>query len=66
MAFALYEMKAVLATALARFEILPANAAPAGTTLRAFTHAPKGGGEVILAPRRIVRAERAAAAHAVT
>ena len=68
MAFALYEMKAVLATALSRFEILPANVEPAGTTLRAFTHAPKGGAEVILAPRRRgdARAERAAAAPAVT
>ncbi len=34
--------------------------------LRAFPHAPKGGGEVILAPRRIVRAERATAATFVT
>jgi cytochrome P450 len=64
MAFALYEMKAVLATALAKFEVLPAHTEPAGTTLRAFTHAPKGGGEVILAPRRRARAERAAAAFA--
>jgi cytochrome P450 len=66
MAFALYEMKAVLATLLARYEIAPAKKEPAKTTLRAFTHAPKGGGDVVIEPRRARAAtERTAAAPAI-
>ena len=51
MAFAIYEMKAVIATVLSRFEVTAAKPDRPRAKLRAFTHAPVGGAEVVLRPR---------------
>ncbi|HVY48065.1 MAG TPA: cytochrome P450 [Minicystis sp.] len=66
MAFALYEMKAVLATALARFDVVPVRPEPARTTLRAFTHVPERGAEVIVVRRARPRVAPAAPPPAAT
>jgi cytochrome P450 len=51
MAFALYEMKAVLAAILARFRLRLAKRPPLRVTLRAFAFAPEGGTPVVAARR---------------
>jgi cytochrome P450 len=63
MAFALFEMRVVLSTILARLELRPARPKPAKTSLRGFTHAPRGGVPVVVVraraePRPAVPAER--------
>lgn len=48
MAFALYEMKVVLATVLSRVRLRKLHAAPARIQLRGFTFVPEGGAEVVV------------------
>jgi hypothetical protein len=58
MAFALYEMKVVLASILASVRLRKRRAEPAKVSLRGFTMVPKGGTEVIVcepSPRRRAR-----------
>jgi unspecific monooxygenase len=64
MAFALYEMKVVLATVLSRVRLRRARQAPARVALRGFTFVPEGGAEVVVSARLAPRAERRAEAHA--
>lgn len=51
MAFALYEMKVVLATILRRYRLRLRQRAPLRVVLRGFTFAPKGGTEVVVQTR---------------
>ena len=51
MAFALYEMKIVLATVLAGARLAKARAEPARVRIRAFTFAPAGGTKVVMRSR---------------
>ena len=51
MAFALFEMKIVLATVLARVRLRRASTKPTRAMLRAFTHAPRGNVPVIVEER---------------
>jgi cytochrome P450 len=51
MAFAMYEMKIVLATVLSRVRLRRAKPEPAKLRLRAFTYAPSGGVEVVVEGR---------------
>jgi cytochrome P450 len=48
MAFALFEMKVVLTTVLSRVRLRPVEPEAARTSLRGFTHAPRGGVPVML------------------
>jgi cytochrome P450 len=50
-AFALYEMKVVLATVLSRVRLRKRDPAPARVKLRGFTFVPEGGAEVVLESR---------------
>jgi cytochrome P450 len=51
MAFALYELKAVLGTVLPRVQLRKAHPAPARVTLRGFTLVPGGGADVVASSR---------------
>jgi cytochrome P450 len=51
MAFALYELKVVLATVLARVSLRKARSAPANVTLRGFTLVPGEGADVVMESR---------------
>ena len=64
MAFALYEMKVVLATVLARVRLRPVESTPPKVALRGFTHAPRGGVPVVVEARRRARADAPERAHA--
>ncbi len=66
MSFALYEMKAVLAAVLSQLDVRPVPREPDRIKLRAFMHAPEGGGKVVVTPRRRERAGRAPADRAQT
>jgi unspecific monooxygenase len=65
MAFALFEMKIVLATVLSRVELRAASDRPARVVLRGFTHAPNGGARVIVERRRPPQRARDARSHGV-
>jgi cytochrome P450 len=64
MAFALYEMKVVLASILASVRLRKRRAKPAAVSLRGFTMVPKGGTEVIVCEPIPRRRGRVAAAEA--
>jgi cytochrome P450 len=51
MAFALFEMKVVMATVLSRVSLRPARSGRASVRLRGFTYVPKGGAEVVVERR---------------
>ena len=51
MAFALYEMKIVIATVLAGARLAKARPEPARVRIRAFTFAPDGGTKVVMRSR---------------
>jgi cytochrome P450 len=51
MAFALYEMKVVIATVLSRMRLSLADRKPARVVLRGFAFSPQGGTRVIPTPR---------------
>ena len=62
MAFALYEMKIVLATVLSRARLRKARPGPTKIRVHAFAHGPDGGAVVVVderSPRRAAAAEHA-------
>jgi cytochrome P450 len=57
MAFAIYELKVVIAAVLERVRMRRVRREPARVVLRGFTFAPEGGAEVVVASRLASRAE---------